>query len=338
MHIKIIVTFIGALALTGCLSPDGERRTASDGSSTSTATTNTLTRPSGAMAARIIFKTGSNGSFDAASSGGSASSSSSGYTIRVGQKAVRIFDPNSASAADALSTWPTWISSVSVGISGASNSGSLIPECSKFADSSEASAMTCNFGTALAPFAAKCGAPSGYYRVSEFDCTNDADLTMNVANKNGNDGVFIRTVFDRSTSKLGSQENVMAVLEYAASVIHPSPNQPSNCFEGGFDPTNRECSDISWQVFLKTNVWDTLQPFLTLVPPAFAYLDTTANTGGSGRATRQIYLPLASDSGLTVFEITRINGLLHGDLTTNCGINSPLCSGMIFYSLTFYRM
>jgi hypothetical protein len=84
---------------------------------------------------------------------------------------------------------------------------------------------------------------------------------------------------------------------------------------------------------------------MMLVPPVTGFIDP--NTGvapGAGSATflsRQFILPLASDSQLSVFQISRIKSLPKNatDFTSTCSSsNTPRCVGMIFRKLTFYRM
>ena len=64
-------------------------------------------------------------------------------------------------------------------------------------------------------------------------------------------------------------------------------------------------------------------------------------------AAKQIILPLPSDPALTVFQISRIRSnldALGATVKSRCNAanttdaNSPLCAGIILYSLTFYRI
>jgi hypothetical protein len=143
----------------------------------------------------------------------------------------------------------------------------------------------------------------------------------------------------------------MVVLQYAASVLNPAPSNPTLCFSGGiFNPTLTTCSDMSWQIYMKHNPFEIVQPFLMLVPPAFAYVNNVTGTGGSGAATKQFFIPLAGDQNLSVIQISRIRALPGNtgsvspapNFAATCGANnpanSPLCMGMIFYSITFFRI
>jgi hypothetical protein len=156
------------------------------------------------------------------------------------------------------------------------------------------------------------------------------------------DGVTLRATFSRNSSYLGLGENIMAVLEYAASGINAAAYDPSSCFSSGsLDPG--KCADMHWSVFLKHNVYEVVQPFMMLVPPVTGYVDPKGNTAGAAGGTfssKQIVLPLASDSQLSVFQISRIKSLPHtsANFTDICVTNSPRCVGMIFKKLTFYRM
>src|SRR6185369_13037123 len=103
-----------------------------------------------------------------------------------------------------------------------------------------------------------CGASSGFYRVSEYDCANESTST---GSGSTSDPVYIRATFSRDTTYLGAYENILAVVEYSSAYLDPAPANPSACVSGGvFDPTNTNCSDFSWQAFLKHGISEIVQP------------------------------------------------------------------------------
>lgn len=299
----------------------------------------------GTKAAKIIFKQSSTtGSFDAPLAGGTIVGAGKGHP------ALRLFNPDDsllASGGPTSSTWPKWISSVEIGVSGANNSKALNPDCARFSGPSESSAQ-CSFsgqplGGAVIPTA--CGAPADYFRVSEYDCSAGS---AQVGTGGAEDGVFIRVTFDRTNSYIGTGENILAVLEYAASSLNPPAPNPAACMsDEGFSPEN--CSDQTWKAFLKSSAGAATQPFLLLVPPSFASVNPSSppnqGSGGSGIGTRQILLPLAADSSLKVFQISRIKSMVvdSAKFQQVCAphglpANSAACLGMIFVSLTLYRI
>lgn len=299
------------------------------------------TTSNSARAARIIFRnTYPFGSFDAAAAAGTAAVPGSGLP------ATRLFNPDGSPLATNGPTganWPAWVSSIEIGVSGSANGSAQNADCARFAKSREDTDTLCDFnldGTAETA----CGAAAGIFRVSEYDCAKGA-----AANGIGgpNDGVYVRVVLDRSTDKLAANENLLAVLEYAASGLNAAPAAPTACFTGGtFNAANPGCGDMNWQIYLKHNAYEVVQPFLMLVPPTLASVNTTLGTGGSGVSTRQFILPLAGDADLRVLQLSRIRGLPissphFGDVCNTNGptsANSALCVGMILYSLTLYRM
>ncbi len=339
---KTIFFTVLATLCTGCL----ENASAPKKSTVQT-TADTLSPASGPMAAKIIFKTGTNGSFDVPINGGTVPELGSGH------KAVRIFAPNGtttlATGDSSSASWGIpWLSFVEIGVSGSSNHNSsnsvkaLSSDCAKFASTTESSASLCDYnkdGTADVP----CGAPADYFRTSEFDCT---PATTSAGAGGNDDPIYIRVKFDRTTSKLASHENVMAVLEYSASGIHPAPTSPTTCFSAGvFTPEQPGCSDMSWKVFLRNSdaVASAIKPFLMLVPPVFAYVDPANNRiTSTAISTKQFLLPLSTDVSLDTFQISRTGAtttfIHNGNPNVICSNNSPLCVGMIFYSLSLYRL
>ena len=339
-----VIGFIAfSLGATSC-TPTLEEDSATVESSSTETTQTEVTPASGAMAAKIIFKQANpSGSFNEPSSSGTKPTPGSGH------QAVRIFNADGSLLAeqedddDEDSNWPNWLEYVEIGISGGNNTSATDADCAKFSGNEESSECDWNNNTVLPDLptddadAGECGGEEGYYRVSEFDCFQ-GDLKK--GNGGPDDGVYIRASFSRDTEHLASYENILVTLEYSASVINPAPSDPTSCFSGGvFSPTSTDCSDMSWQIFMKHEEDDIVNPFMLLVPPAFASVDATTNRGGSGIGTKQFILPLAGDSNITTLQISRITA--KDDITDFeeiCVDNSPNCLGIIFYSMTFYRI
>jgi hypothetical protein len=112
---------------------------------------------------------------------------------------------------------------------------------------------------------------------------------------------------------------------------------------------------MSWEIYIKHTTSEVVQPFMLLVPPALAHVNTNTTTGASGTGvmSKQIVIPLAGDSNLTTLQISRIkaiptpanpttdNGVYNTTCNPNLGSgsnNSAMCLGMVFYSITFYRI
>src|SRR5205823_4552880 len=131
----------------------------------------------------------------------------------------------------------------------------------------------CSFGAGPVP----CGAPTGLFRISEFDCTSAPGTTAGTGG--GSDGVYFRAYLNRSN--LGPGENIMAVLEYTASGFSGAPPNPTNCFSGStLLPENPGCADMVWRIFLKHSASEVIQPTNLMIPPIFAI-------GGSNVSARQ---------------------------------------------------
>lgn len=330
---------------------------ASDSSSSETTSTSSVTDSSsstaiasGTRAAKIIFKESStSGSFSTAPSNGTKNSPGNGH------QAVRLFNPDNsllASGGPTVSAWPKWITGVEIGISGASNPASPNRDCARFSASGESTSTLCDVDLdSTTTNSVPCGAPDGYLRVAEYECTRSSSLTT-TGNGGPNDGVYIRIGLSRDTSVLGSSENLMGVLEYSANALNSGAVEPSTCLtDGAFNPANPGCSDQVYQLFVKHNAYEVVQPFLMLAPPSTNFVDKTLKRIGGGVGSKQFMIPLAADAGLKFIQISRIRALLNdedtaSDFTNYCTEagassgtqNSALCVGMVFYSLTLYRM
>jgi hypothetical protein len=311
--------------------------------STSPSSSATVAVAGGVKAAKIIFTNASSGSFDTPAGGGTTN------TTGVGHPASRLFNPDNTLLATAgSSSWPAWITSVEIGISGANNTAAQNGDCARFAATGEDTATNCRWDNTGGAANAVCGSSANLYRVSEFDCLNGTAASTGTGA--ATDGVFIRVTFDRTQTSLGTSENVMAVLEYAASGLNTAaPGGPANCFVGGvFTPTNAGCADMVWQMFLKPTASSAPAPYMMMIPPLGATVDLTRNLGGGGVTTRQFILPMAANPTTTIMQISRIGSSL--DPTTGTTFqkvcdsdgtipsNSPFCVGVVFYSMTLYRI
>lgn len=303
--------------------------------STSTTTTSAATViDSGPRAIRIIFKQNyPAGSFDASPGSGTPPLPGSGH------QAVRYFNADGSLLAGSATSW---LSSFEIGISGANNTAAKNANCAKFADAAEGSNTTgCNFGTAgVVP----CGAPNGLYRVSEYDCLATSGQVAQDGTGGAGDGIYLRATFNRSL--LGTGENLMASIEYVASAFDAAPASPTTCFSGG-KPAPELCSNVTWKAYLKHSLSETVQPFLMLVPPTQNYVNTGIGTSGVSPQMRQFVIPLAGDPRLSVLQISRIHSNLdisaaasacYNGGTGTSAANSPLCAGIVIYSLTLYRI
>ena len=327
------------LALTGCTS---STQFALNPTTSATATP-TPASSSTVKAVKIIFSQSSSGSFNSPSSTGTTPSPGSGL------QATRLFYPNGtvlASAGAGGANWPAWLSSFEMGISGPSNTSSLNPNCANFAGTTESSTNNCQIGGV----ASNCGAAAGLFRVSEVDCSVAGSYTTASVGVGGpSDGIYFRAQFNRNTAYLGATENILVTLEYAVAGLNPAPADPTTCFSGGqFSP--ELCTDFVWRAYLKHTTSEIVQPYLLLVPPIFSSLlpnNSSSGFSSEGVAAKQFYLPLASDPTLTVLQISRTQSNFPSTTTLKnyCTVdgstlpaNSALCAGIVFYSMTFYRM
>ncbi len=357
-----LLTAILFIGLTGCTPTISSLNlnSSSTGTTSSVGASPTVSVPSGVKAIKIILQQSAGGSFGTtptALSHGTPPAPGSGFP------ATQIFNTDGtvlATGGSSSASWPTWLSSFEIGISGTKNTSSPNPNCAGFASNTESTTANCLIGP-TGSTTSNCGAPSGMFRVSEADCFLSPSSAL--AGTGGpSDGIYFRATFNRSSSALGSNENILVVLEYSAAAVSSAPSNPANCFSGG-TASVEACSEFVWRAYLKHSASETVQPFLLLVPPTFSSLFpagvTTLTAGaasqnsGIGFAAKQFILPLASDSTLTVLQISRTGGTYSGSKATvgdaaynlyqNCALgslpaNSPLCAGMVFYSITFYRI
>lgn len=332
-----------------------QNATTTTSSTTTTAQLSTL--PAGSRAAQIIFQSTIGGSFNTLQ--GEGNTQGTFASPGSGHPAVRIFNPDgtlqgsvsqsSISSPKKYVNWPPWLSSFEIGISGSVNTSAPNPNCATFSGSAESTAINCYLGPTTSPIASQCGAPLSQFRVSEVDCSTPTGGLAATSNGTGGpeDGVYLRAVFDRSN--LGAAENLLVVLQYAASALTSAPSNPTDCFSNGqFQP--ERCSDFVWRAYLKHTSTEAVTPFLLLIPPTYSSVLGSGQPSGTNLIAKQFILPLASDSTLSVLQISRISSILNSNpsLLSSCTSsssvslaapgNSPLCAGVVFYSITFYRI
>ncbi len=344
-------------------SPEGSAQTGQAQSATGDSTSsssNSTSIPGGARAAKIIFRqSSSSGSFDSAPSTGTRNNPGNGH------QAKRVFNADGSllsSGGPTASSWPKWLSGFEIGISGASNTAAPNSDCARFAATSESvNDSSCQFDTDRdgafdAGDVTQCGAPDGYFRVSEYDCTKSGSST-NAGNGGPTDGVYLRATFNRDSSILGTNENILVILEYAASVLNSAASEPSTCFSSGvFSPTREGCTDQLWQAFMKHTPFEVVQPYMMIAPPATHVVNRTQGHFGGLAQSKQFILPLSGDTDITVLQLSRIKGpknlqtafatestdaftmFCSNEGDPNATANSAGCVGMVFYSMTFIRM
>ena len=145
----------------------------------------------------------------------------------------------------------------------------------------------------------------------------------------------------------------MATLTYVATTMTAGPTTPTSCFPGNvFSPDTPGCSDMSWKSYLKNSGTTMPLPFMLIVPPSYSYYSASTQSivNGGTLATKQFYLPLGADSTLDTFQLSRVQARATtlNTLNSNLSICAPIphgapwdsamCLGMVFYSITFYRM
>lgn len=318
----------------------------------------------GSRVAQIIFQASTNqtsaaaGSFNSLQSQGHTQGTAP--TPGFGHPAVRVFNSDGSlqgsmnPSTGTKTSWPAWLSSFEVGISGAINTSAPNPNCATFSSSTEPTLTNCQLGSSASPTPSQCGAPLGQFRVSEVDCSIPTDGLAQAAPGIGGpaDGIYMRAVFSRPD--LGPTENILVVLQYSASALDPAPANPTHCYVGGkFLPEN--CSDFVWRAYLKHSTTEVVMPYLLLIPPTFSSVlgssQVPAGPSGMGIGTKQFLLPLASDPNLSVLQISRTQSAFPNSgaslknfctsansLSVSTPGNSPNCAGVVFYSITFYRI
>jgi hypothetical protein len=328
--IQIVVLFG---FLQGCIfTPTAPQASSIASVLTSASPTPSATVAAGARAVKIFFQASTSASFDAPVSNliGTAAAVGSGL------QAVRVYNGDGSVLAlngPTDPSWPTWLKSFEIGLSGSANSSATNPHCANFVYSAESASLpTC------LPGSYNCGAPLNQFRVSEYDCTSAA-----AGNGGPSDGIYFRAVFNRATTSLGSAENILVTIEYSASALNAAPASPLSCFSGGvFTPES--CSDFTWRAYLKHTASEVVQPFIVFVPP----ISSSSLQAGTGLNAKQIFLPIAADPTLTTFQLSRTGSILTpgtANFNADClnahasgNGDSPLCAGMIFYSISFYRI
>ena len=333
---RLSVPLVLSLTLQGCIfTPTAPQAPSVATSSVNVSATPAASIATGAKAVKIYFQASASSSFDAPISNllGTVAAVGSGL------QATRVYNADRSALALKGTTdlsWPKWLTSFEIGLSGTANAKALNSHCANFVYSAEASSNP----TCLTPAGGtyNCGAPLNQFRVSEWDCTAAA-----AGNGGGSDGIYFRAVFNRDTTVLGTSENILVTIEYSSSAFNAAPVSPLNCFNGGIF-TPESCSDFTWRAYLKHSPTELVQPFLVLVPP----ISSSSLQAGTGLSAKQIFLPIAADPTLTTFQLSRTGSILTpgaADFSTQClnahgsgNGDSPLCAGMVFYSITFYRI
>ncbi len=343
---KVLFLFLGAGIVTAC-TPNNTQLISGlgSGSTVTTSSSPTPTPAAGVRAVRINLQQADGGSFDSLSAQNHAAGTipipGSGHIARKLYNPDGTFLANVTPAGVKSANWPLWLSSFEIGVSGSLNTSAPNPNCATFAGVTESTLMNCLLGPSSTP--SQCGAPSGQFRVSEVDCSiaSASGAAASTGTGGPSDGIYMRAQFDRSN--LGTNENILVIIEYAASALNPAPANPATCLSGGkFTPEN--CSDFVWRAYLKHSASELVLPYLLLIPPTPSAVLSPGVASGAGIAAKQFILPLAADANLTTLQISRTqsNFPSNAALLTACSNggrgNSPLCAGVIFYSITFYRM
>ncbi|MFN7684276.1 MAG: hypothetical protein ACK5QT_02570 [Oligoflexia bacterium] len=309
--------------------------------------------PSGAKSVKIIFKQGSNGSFGAVSASTAVTGLSTTTTpdLTGGYEASTFFTTD---ATPASMTRPNWLTGVSVTLAGSSNTGALNPACGSFASTNAGSNDSdCGFDSNL-----NCNGPVGFYRVSEADCANLISSGAGAAIAGtglSSDPVAVKIFLNRSTAALGSTENLLLVIEYQASGLLGSPTNPGNCVDTntGLPLWSNDCADQAYTLYARTRNSNDAIRLQTLIPPQGGRVIGTPATAptsftfGGPIQTKQIIVPLSTlTGGQNVIQLSRSFGLTHGGLrnfSSYClnpsgGGNTPLCLGLVLYSISIFRI
>lgn len=261
-----------------------------------------------------------------------------------GIQAVRFFDEHD----QVISSVP-WLDRVEVSISGGPNTSATNSNCFRFSGLGEQARQCLANGVGTTP--EKCGAPDGFLRLSESDCSASGS-TITQGNGSDTDGVYFGVKFNRDPSVLAAHENIQVGITYTASALRPSSTDPSNCFDSGgtFTPGNPDCSDLAWHVYLKDSTSSVVNPFKLFIPPVNNMADST-KVRRSGASTQMFVVPLAYNS-LQYLIFSRTNAMDHtvpGSSSTNLlsercndpssgAANSPGCLGLVLVDMTLSRI
>jgi len=335
LKMKLALLPFAGIALSGCFSDSST--VVPIATTTPTASPSPTSTASGSAARAVKFflnNTSTNGSFVGAGNSAQPTVDGDGPPA-FGFRATRYYNPDGTEIPQG--TFPAWMTFLEIGISGAQNTAAANPDCARFSVGDDAN-NNCYLGPGSSGWTySKCGVSTGTFRVSEVDCSVNNGSSGTAAAGTGayTDGIYIRAGFDRT--QMDPTENILVVLEYASAALDPAPANPLTCFSNGtFSP--ELCSDFTWRSYLKHSVTEVLQPYLLVVPPMQAAV--TSQVSGVNLATKQIFLPVASDSGLRIFQMSRTQSSFPSltTLSSRCQGSSPLCAGMVFYSITFFRM
>ena len=246
-----------------------------------------------------------------------------------GVSANQFFDMDGIS----VLTKPAWLNDVQLGLT--SNTTGTANSCATF------------------------GASGNYdsvndYRVSEANCINYHGTGSNgTLGDTFNNSVFIRIILNRAATTIGTSENLLIQVEYQASGIH------LNSDGNGAGPEQN--IDQLWKVFWNPSLsyLSTQKTFSVFVPPNYAGC-IPSGTGYPGNAgncaptsykgapitVKQIMVPLSAYPSLSVIQLSRLDGRInvygvgtqYGSIGNFCGIDSPLCAGLVIKSITLTRI
>ncbi len=244
-------------------------------------------------------------------------------------------------------TKPSWLTAVRVSVGGSQNTSARKGACGGFSPTS--GSTSCSFPSVNGPSVNtfSCRGPQKLYRVSEYDCADISGGGVDSAVPGTGamtDGVSIKIILNRDPSQLGSSENLMLVLEYQASGL-AAATQAGSCVDTQGNPllNHPDCVDQAYQLFARPFGINTgILRLLTVVPPAGGRVNAAEQSFGGPIQTRQMIVPLSTLSpSVNVLQLTRTFGLQDGSrrgFSATCHQDSPLCLGMIFHSLSIFRM
>ena len=322
-----IATILSGVGMTAC-------KTITADSSTSSTASSSVRFAGGTKGVKIITSDTTGGSFGIPSTTPTATPIPTTYPGADGTSTyLPGISPNAYYDLDGISgiTKPSWLLDFQMGISATNASGS----CAGFGT-----------GGTLDP--------QYFFRTSEFDC----GTTLN-GTGGGSDAVFFRIVLDRSTSSIGSAENLLIQVEYQASGLRLNSD--------GNQANAEDNLDQLWKIYWNSSLASTSTPkvFGVFVPPNYsACLTTGTGTAGapgfpsapgscplgtpnsyrgSPIKVRQFMIPLSAYPDMKVIQFSRVKSRITATapdnyVTSFCQTNEPLCLGVVIRSVTITRM
>ncbi len=331
------------LAVGGCLGSESLKKKSADASLTSGATSaQVLNYGAGTRSAKIVFRiTDANSSQNYGSFDSAQATNPTPNEFGEGVPVARYY------GIDDTLIGPTvpFIRSAEVRISGPGNTAAQRPGCARFTPF-DATGYQCGPTAPATP--STCSGPAGYYAVNEAECSATSTTTARGSGA-PTDGVGVFIELDRSA--MGSFENLKITLQYnaAAPVTAGSGLDPALCFAGpnqNVDPTNPNCSPLSWQAYLRSSLDPSESPhaFLNLFPPVSQVVENDRIR--SAVQTRDIIVPLAAYPEAKYLFLTRTDA--NAGLAAQCmvlnqtvplpyGNLSALCHGVVLMSAILER-